>query len=55
MLGCGFRARFELDWTCVVWDADFRHTGKAWALWSFRGSKWIRVLADERRMYLKNA
>jgi hypothetical protein len=45
----------ELDWTCVVWDADFRHTGAAWAHWSFRGSRWERVRADERQNYLKNA
>jgi hypothetical protein len=45
----------ELDWTCVVWDADFRHTGSAWAHWSFHGSKWQRVLASERQNYLKNA
>jgi hypothetical protein len=45
----------ELDWSCVVWDADFRHTGDAWAHWSFRGNKWVRVLNDERRTYLKNA
>jgi hypothetical protein len=45
----------ELDWTCVVWDADFRHTGNAWAHWSFRGSRWERVRADERQNYLKNA
>jgi hypothetical protein len=45
----------ELDWTCVVWDADFRYTGSAWAHWSFHGSKWQRVLASERQNYLKNA
>ena len=45
----------ELDWTCVVWDADFRHTDKGWAHWSFRGSAWEHVRASERQNYLKNA
>jgi hypothetical protein len=45
----------ELDWTCVVWDADFRHSGHTWAHWSFRGSRWERVRASERQNYLKNA
>ena len=45
----------ELDWTCVVWDADFRYTANRWAHWSFRGSRWERVRAFERQNYLKNA
>jgi hypothetical protein len=45
----------ELDWTCVVWDADFRYTSKGWQHWSFRGNGWQRMLSPERQMYLKNA
>jgi hypothetical protein len=45
----------ELDWTCVVWDADFRYTPTGWNHWSFRGNRWERVLAPERQTYLKNA
>ena len=45
----------ELDWTCVVWDADFRYTPKGWQHWSFRGNSWQRMLSPERQMYLKNA
>jgi schlafen family protein len=45
----------ELDWTCVVWDADFRYTPKGWQHWSFRGKGWQRIHSPERRLYLKNA
>ena len=45
----------ELDWACVVWDADFRFTPEGWQHWSFRGNGWQRILAHERRKYLKNA
>ena len=45
----------ELDWACVVWDGDFRHDGEKWQTWSFRGSKWQRILKEERRKYLLNA
>lgn len=45
----------ELDWACVVWDADFRFTPEGWQHWSFRGNGWQRILANERKRYLKNA
>jgi DUF2075 family protein len=45
----------ELDWTCVVWDADFRYTTDGWQHWSFRSNGWRRILSDERKRYLKNA
>jgi DUF2075 family protein len=45
----------ELDWTCVVWDADFRYTTSGWNHWSFKGNRWERVRAEERQTYLKNA
>ena len=45
----------ELDWACVVWDGDFRFTPEGWQHWSFRGNGWQRILAPERRRYLKNA
>lgn len=43
----------ELDWTCVVWDADFRLSEGEWQHHSFVGSKWNRIKAEERRLYLK--
>ena len=45
----------ELDWSCVVWDADFRHSGGAWQHHSFVGNRWQQIRKDERRAYLKNA
>jgi len=30
----------ELDWACVIWDADFRYKKGSWVYKSFRGSKW---------------
>jgi len=45
----------ELDWVCLVWDADFRFGGDAWKNWEFRGSKWQRIIKTERQVYQKNA
>lgn len=45
----------ELDWACVTWDADFRHTRAGWEHWSFCGHRWNRVKKTERQTYLKNA
>lgn len=45
----------ELDWACVVWDADFRYGGSVWKNWSFRGNKWQRINKAERQIYQKNA
>lgn len=45
----------ELDWACVVWDADLRHTSSGWKHYSFVGSKWQHIHKTERQMYLKNA
>ncbi len=45
----------ELDWTGVCWDADFRYVSGAWKHYSFRGTAWQNVGAEERKLYLKNA
>jgi hypothetical protein len=45
----------ELDWACVVWDADFRYREGAWHHHSFVGSSWQKIRAPERQNYLKNA
>jgi hypothetical protein len=45
----------ELDWACVVWDGDFRHTPGGWEHWSFCGDRWNRIRKAERKVYLKNA
>ncbi len=45
----------ELDWACIVWDADFRYTKSGWEHRSFVGSKWNYIRKFERQNYLKNA
>jgi hypothetical protein len=45
----------ELDYACVTWDADFRHTCQGWDHWSFVGDRWNRIRKPERQVYLKNA
>jgi hypothetical protein len=45
----------ELDWVCVTWDGDFRHTPEGWGHWSFCGDRWNRIRKPERKTYLKNA
>jgi len=45
----------ELDWSCVIWDADFRYAEKGWDCRSFKGSKWNYIRKVEKQMYLKNA
>jgi len=45
----------ELDWVCVIWDADFRYSKDGWIHRSFCGSKWQKIHKTERQAYLKNA
>ncbi|MDO8293690.1 MAG: DUF2075 domain-containing protein [Gallionella sp.] len=45
----------ELDWACVTWDADFRHSLSGWSHHSFCGNRWNRINKEERKKYLKNA
>ena len=45
----------ELDWTCVVWDADFRYEKKEWKTFKFVGDSWQNIKKTERKKYLKNA
>lgn len=45
----------ELDWTCVVWDGDFRHVNGDWTNHSFKGSRWQKILKPDRRSFQKNA
>ncbi len=45
----------ELDWSCVVWDADFRHSPQGWQHHSFVGDRWQQIRKEERKVYLKNA
>ena len=45
----------ELDWVAVVWDGDLRHTKTGWSKHSFVGTRWNRILSQERQSYLINA
>lgn len=45
----------ELDWACVVWDADLRHAPDGWQFNSFCGSGWRCVRQKTRQRYLLNA
>jgi hypothetical protein len=45
----------ELDWACVVWDADLRHGARGWSHHEFKGSRWNRINKPERQRYLENA
>jgi hypothetical protein len=45
----------ELDWTCVSWDGDLRHTSHGWSHHDFTGSSWKNIHSPENRRYLLNA
>lgn len=45
----------ELDWSCVVWDADLRYSATGWQHHSFVGNRWQHIRKDERKAYQKNA
>ena len=45
----------ELDWSCVVWDGDFRYTPDGWSQHSFCGDKWQNINKPERKAFQKNA
>ncbi|MBO5155926.1 MAG: DUF2075 domain-containing protein [Prevotella sp.] len=46
----------ELDYACVLWDADMRCTGDQWQYYKFNGkNKWIQENNLENRKYMLNA
>ncbi len=45
----------EVDWACVVWDADFRYSPSGWKHFSFVGTRWNQIHKSDRQTYLKNA
>jgi len=45
----------ELDWTCLVWDGDFRYTPKGWDHNAFKGSRWQKIRQKEAQAYQLNA
>jgi hypothetical protein len=45
----------EVDWSCVVWDADFRFRDRHFENWRFHGNNWQRIRNSESQKYQKNA
>lgn len=46
----------ELDYACVLWDADMRYEGGKWGYYKFNGKKqWIPEKNKENRKYMLNA
>ena len=45
----------ELDYSIVAWDADFRFDGEQWTYNNFVGNRWMNVVSEDRKLYLKNA
>ena len=47
----------ELDWTCLVWDGDFRYNPKTkcWQHFNFRSDRWQNINQEEGRAYQLNA
>ena len=47
----------ELDWTCLVWDGDFRYDPHrhCWQHFNFRSDRWQNINAAEGRAYQLNA
>ena len=45
----------ELDWTCVAWDGDLRHTGGQWEYYNFSHNQWQRNRNEVNRAYQLNA
>ncbi len=47
----------ELDWTCLVWDGDFRYnpTRHSWQHFNFRSDRWQNINQPEGRAYQLNA
>ena len=47
----------ELDWTCLVWDGDFRYdpNHNCWQHFNFRSDRWQNINQPEGRAYQLNA
>ncbi len=39
----------EVDWGCVVWDGDFRHSPEGWQQFSFVGDRWQHIRKPEHK------
>jgi len=53
-LGEFFVQGLELDWTAVIWDADFRYNGSGWDIYNFSGGNWHKTVNERTRNYQLN-
>lgn len=53
-LGEFFVQGLELDWTAVIWDADFRYNGAGWDIYNFSGGGWHKTMNERNRNYQLN-
>jgi len=44
----------EIDWSCLIWGANFHLNKGKWKHQNFRGSKWMNINQEINRDYLKN-
>jgi len=46
----------EVDFACILWDADMRYDNGKWSFWKFNGkTKWIPEKNTETQKYMLNA
>lgn len=45
----------ELDWTCLIWDADFQYAKDNWIHKEFSGGSWKNINAPQRQAFQVNA
>ena len=45
----------ELDWSCVIWDGDFRYSQNGWRNYTFKGGRWQHIKAEDQKKYQLNA
>ncbi len=46
----------EVDYACVLWDADMRYNNGKWTFWKFyRSTRWIHEKNPETEKYMLNA
>ncbi|MFI1771083.1 DUF2075 domain-containing protein [Thalassobellus citreus] len=44
----------EIDYTCLIWGANFYLNNSDWKYQSFKGSKWMNINQEITKDYLKN-
>lgn len=44
----------EIDYTCLIWGANFHIHNNEWKYQSFKGTKWMNINQEVTKRYLKN-